>query len=143
MFLTEMLLVLYFLRPWEWNPYEPVCIILMSAIYVQVACLCLLLMVRLAVVVTQAIDKPSGVVTKPYDFYAVTKDDKSPIYCIVSPIYRIVSGVAIRCVNSVLWIFTRFTACPAMTSISLSPFSDVFSPWSLRWSSSHSCSPTS
>ncbi|KIJ91264.1 hypothetical protein K443DRAFT_686171 [Laccaria amethystina LaAM-08-1] len=92
---AECTCVLYFVRPWEWNPYEPVCIILMSAIYVQVACLCLLLMVRLAVVVTQAIDKPSGVVTKPYDFYAVTKDDKSPIYCIVSPIYRIVSGVAI------------------------------------------------
>ena len=138
--LTKMLLVLCFLRPWTWppvNPYEsPAVITLTSAIYVQVACLCLLLMVRFAVVVTEANDEPSGVVTKPFDFYAVTKGDKPPIY-------RIVSGVAIRCVNSVLWIFTRFTACTAMTSISLSPSSDALSPSSLRWSSSHSRSPTS
>ena len=140
--LTEMLLVLCFLRPWTWppdavNPYDSAAVItLFSAIYVQVACLCLLLMVRFAVVVTQAIDEPSGVVTKPCDFYAVTKGNKPPIY-------RIVSGVTIRCVNLVLWIFTRFTACTAMTSTSLSPSSDALSPSSLRWSSSHSRSPTS
>ena len=114
--LTEMLLVL------SVNPYEsPAVITVTSAIYIRVACLCLLLMVRFAVVVTQAIDEPSGVVTKPCDFYAVTKGNKPPIY-------RVVSGVTIRCVNSVLWIFTRFTACTAMTSTSLSPSSDAFSP---------------
>ena len=140
MFLTEMLLVLYFLRPWEWrfDRYDQsATITLTSAIYLQVACLCLLLMIRLAVIVIQAIDKPSGVVTNPFDFYAMTKDSGEP------SIYRIVSGVAIRCVNSVLWIFTRFTACAAMTGIGLSSFSEAFSPLSLRWASSHSRSPTS
>jgi hypothetical protein len=79
-----MLLVLYFLRPWTLplNSYEQSAIItLISAIYAQVVCLCLLLMIRFALIVTQAIDKPSGVVTKPFDFYAMTNgSDKPPIY---------------------------------------------------------------
>ena len=99
--LTEtLLLVLYFLRPWAFSPgpYDmPAFVTLLSALYLQVACLCLLMIVRFAVIVT---DGPSGMVTKPFDFYAVTKGDKPPIY-------RMVAGVAMRCVNSVLWLFRR------------------------------------
>ena len=139
MLLTEMLLVLYCIRPWTLHikSYDlPIVITLISAIYIQVACLCLLLVIRFVVIVIQAVDKPSGVVTKPFDFYAMTKDSNKPA------IYTMVSGVTLRCVNSVLWIFTRFNICTAMIGIGLSSFSDVSSSLPLRWPSSHSRSPT-
>lgn len=93
---AECTFVPYFVQPWSWygkDPYEmpAVTFLVTSAIYVQIACLCLLLMVRFAVIVTQAIDEPSGVVTKPFDFYAMTKGDKPPSL----PIHRIVAGPAI------------------------------------------------
>ena len=135
-----MLLVLYWIRPWTLfiKSYEGSGIItLISATYVQVVCLCLLLVIRFVVIVTQAVDKPSEVVTKPFDFYAMTKDSNKPA------IYTMVSGVAIRYVNSVLWTFTRFTTCAAMTGIGLSSFSNASLSLSLLWPSSHSRSPTS
>ena len=142
MSLTAILLVLYYLRPWAFSirntPYEHATVItLISAVWVQVVCLSMLLVIRFVVIVTQAVDKPSRVVTKPFDFYAMTKDSVKPA------IHAILSGVTMRCVNSVVWIFTRFTACAAMTGIGLSSFSDAFSPLPLRWPSSHSRSPTS
>jgi len=140
MFLTGILPVLYLLEPWSIhiNRYQrDASITLTSAIYVQVVCLCLLLVIRFVVIVIQAVDKPSRVVTKPFDFWAMTKDSDKPA------IYAIVSGVAMRCVNSVVWIFTRLTACAATTGIGLSSFSDASSPLPLRWPSSHSRSPTS
>ncbi|EDR07395.1 uncharacterized protein LACBIDRAFT_327869 [Laccaria bicolor S238N-H82] len=84
---AECTFVPYFVQPWSWygkDPYEmpAVTFLVTSAIYVQIACLCLLLM---------AIDEPSGVVTKPFDFYAMTKGDKPPSL----PIHRIVAGPAI------------------------------------------------
>jgi hypothetical protein len=140
MFLTEMLLVLYFLKPWSFGRYIkyqlPSGITFMCAIFLQVACLCLLWAIRFVVIVTQAVDNPWGIVTKPFDLYAMTKDSDKPA------IYTIVSGVAFRCVNSVLWIFTGLTTCAAMTGIGLSSFSDASLPLSLRWPSSHSRSPT-
>jgi hypothetical protein len=99
MFLTEMSPVLYMLEPWTLHvsPYEQAAFItLISAIYVQVVCLCLLLAIRFVVIVKHAIDKPSGVMTNPFDFYAMAKDRNEPA------LYTMVSGVAIRCVNSVL-----------------------------------------
>jgi hypothetical protein len=131
MFLTEMLLVLYFLRPWSaFSSYlkfqEASFITLKSAIFVQIVCLCLLLVIRFVVIVTHAIDKSWGVVTKPFDFYAMTEDSDHPA------IYTMLSGVAIRCANSVLWIFTRFTTCAAMTGIGLSSSLDAPSSLSLR-----------
>ena len=142
MSLTGILLALYFLQPWAFpirtSPYQHAAsITLISAIWVQVVCLCMLLVIRFVVIVTQAVDKPSRVVTKPFDFYAMTKDSDKPA------IYTMISGVTIRCVNSVVWIFTRFTACAVMTGIGLSSFSDASSPLLLRWPSSHSRSPTS
>jgi len=137
MSLTGILLALYFLKPWtiRISRYQRApAITLISAIYVQVVCLCLLLAIRFVVIVAQAVDKPSRVVTKPFDFYAMS--DKPAISVMVS-------GVAIRCVNSVVWIFTMFTACAATTGIGLSSFSDASSPLPLRWPSSHSRSPTS
>jgi hypothetical protein len=97
MFLTEMLLVLYFLRPWSaFNRYlqyqRSAAITLTSAIFLQVVCLCLLWAIRFVVIVTHAVEKPSGVVTKPFDFYALAKDSKPAIL-------RMISGVAIRCAN--------------------------------------------
>ena len=138
--LTGILLALYFLRPWtiRISRYQRApAITLISAIYVQVVCLCLLLVIRFVVVVTQAVDKSSRVVTKPFDFYALTKDSDKPA------ISAMVSGVAIRCVSSVVWIFTMFTACAATTGIGLSSFSGASSPLPLRWLSSHFLSPTS
>lgn len=141
MFLKEMLLALYFLRPWmprHYLRYEPSSdITLLSAIYVQVVCISLLWVIRFVVILKQAVDKPSGVVTKPFDFYAMTKDSDKPA------IYTMVSGVTIRCVNSVVRIFTRFTTCAATTGIGLFSFSGAPSPLPLHWPSSHSHSPTS
>jgi len=140
MSLTGILLALYFLKPWtiRISRYQQApAITLISAIYVQVVCLCLLLVIRFVVVVTQAVDNFSRVVTKPFDFYALAKDSGKPA------ISAMISGVAIRCVNSVVWIFTMFTACAAMTGIGLSSFSDASSPLPLHWPSSHSRSPTS
>ena len=94
-----MLPALYWLRPWSLptNRYlRPVYITLNSGIYLQAVCLCLLLVIRFVVIVKQAIDKPSGVVTKPFDFYAMGKNSNKPT------IYTMVSGVGIRCVNSIL-----------------------------------------
>ena len=120
------------------TPYQRGAVItLVSAIWVQVVCLCLLLVIRFVVIVTQAVDKPSRALTKPFDFYAMTKDGDKPA------IYTMVSGVVIRCANSVVWIFTKFTACAATTGIGLSSFSDASSPLSLLWLSSHFHSPTS
>ena len=86
--------MLLFLQPWTGNPITPyeqaAFITLASAIWVQVVCLCLLLVIRFVVIVAQAVDKPSRVVTKPFDFYAMTKDSDKPA------IYTMVSGVAIR-----------------------------------------------
>jgi len=97
MSITGRLLLLLFLQPWTGNPITPyeqaAFITLASAIWVQVVCLCLLLVIRFVVIVAQAVDKPSRVVTKPFDFYAMTKDSDKPA------IYTMVSGVTIRCVN--------------------------------------------
>jgi len=137
-----MLLVLFFVRPWgPIGPYlryqKAAAITLFSACYVQVVCLCLLWAIRFVVIVIQAVDEPSGVVTKPFDFYALATNTKPAIYTLIS-------GVSIRCVNSVRWmIFTGFTACAAMTDIGLSSLSDASSLLSLRWPSSYFCSPTS
>jgi hypothetical protein len=136
-----MLLVLFLVRPWRpIGPYlryqKSAFITLWSAIYVQVVCLCLLWAIRFVVIVIQAVDKPSGVVTKPFDFYALATDSKPAIYTIIS-------GVSIRCANSVRWIFTGFTTCAAMTDIGLSFFSDASSLLSLRWPSSHFRTQTS
>ena len=133
--------MLYVLRPWtiiRYSSYrEAGGISLTSAVWVQVVCLCLLWVIRFVVIIKQAVDKPSGVVTKPFDFFALADDSNKPA------IYTWVSGVTLRCANSVLWIFTRFTTCAAMTGIGLSSSSDAPSPLSSRWPSSHSRSPTS
>jgi hypothetical protein len=102
MFLTEMLLVLYFLKPWRPNlrhylSYEGSAVItLTSAIFVQVVCLCLLWVIRFVVIIKQAVDKPSEVVTKPFDFFALADDSNKPA------IYTWVSGVTLRYANFVL-----------------------------------------
>ena len=140
-FLTEMSLVLSLVQPWRvvalYLPGQrPTVITLVSAIYVQVVCLCLLWAIRFVVIVIQAVDKPSVVVTKPFDFYALATDSKPAIYTIIS-------GIPIRCANSLRWIFTGFTTCAAMTDIGLSALSDASSSLSLRWSSSRFRTPTS
>jgi len=109
MFLTGILLVLYFMRPWDWRSigrYDTSSyIIFFCAVNVQAVCLCILLMIRVAVIVTLAMDKSSGVVTKPFDFFAMTNE------CSKIPIYGLVSGFSVRCgVSSVLLIFARLTA---------------------------------
>jgi len=95
-----MLLVLALVAPWEPFPFQlryekPAFITLISVCYVQVVCLCLLWVIRFVVVVIQAVDKPSGVVTKPFDFYALATDTKPAIYTLIS-------GVSIRWADSVL-----------------------------------------
>jgi len=136
-----MLLVLSLIQPWRpIGPYlhyqKSAFITLLSAIYVQVVCLCLLWVIHFVVIVIQAIDKPLGVVTKPFNFYSLATESKPAIYTIFS-------GVSIRCANSVRWIFTGFTTCSAMTDIGLSFLSDASSLLSLWWPSSHFCMPTS
>jgi len=107
-FLTERLLVLFFVRPWRpIGPYlryqEAAAITLFSACYLQVVCLCLLWVIRFVVIVIQAVDELSGVLTKPFDFYALATNSKPAIYTIIS-------GVSIRCANSVPWMI--FTGSP-------------------------------
>ena len=136
-----MFLVLYEVQPWRpIGPYlryqKSAVITLFSANYVEVVCLCLLWAIRFVVIVIQAVDKPSGVVTKPFDFYALATDSKPAIYTIIS-------GVSIRYANSVRWIFIGFTTCPAMTDIGLSSLSDASSLLSLPWPCSHFHTPTS
>jgi len=89
-----MLLVLLLVRPWRpIGPYfgyqKGAVITLVSVSYVQVVCLCLLWAIRFVVIVIQAVDKPSGVVTKPFDFYALATNSKPAIYTIIS-------GISIR-----------------------------------------------
>jgi len=108
MFLTEMLLVLALVAPWKPIPpyfrYEKPAVITLTAVcYIQVVCLCLLWAIRFVVTVIQAVDKLSGVVTKPFDFYALATNSKPAIYTIIS-------GVSIRCANSVTWMI--FTGSP-------------------------------
>jgi len=136
-----MLLVLYEVQPWRpigpFLRYQKSAVItLFSMMYVQAVCICLLWAIHFVVIVIQAIDEPSGVVIKPFDFYALATDTKPAIYAIIS-------GVSIRCANSVRWIFTGFTACTAMTDIGLSSPSDASSLLSLRWPCSHFRTPTS
>ena len=132
--------MLFWLKPWSlrFSPYQRSAFItLISAIYVQVVCLCLLLVIRFVVIVAQAFHKPLGLVTNPFDFYALTKDSDKP------GLFTTVSGVAFRCVDSCTLYYPQGSQhAKAMTSIGLSSFSDASSPLSLRWPSSHMRSPT-
>ena len=102
-----MSLVFSILKPWtlKFNRYEMSSyIVLYCAIYVQTACLCILLMIRFGVNVENAIDKPSAALAKPFDFFAMSNGD--------SNIDRLIDRLrsrSLRCVGFVFWIFARFT----------------------------------
>jgi hypothetical protein len=103
----NMSLVLYVLRPWTLiiNRYDMSnFVVLVCAIYVQTACLCILLIIRFGVIVANVIDKPSAALAKPFDFFAMANDD--------STINRLIDRLhsrSFRCVSFVLWRFARFT----------------------------------
>jgi hypothetical protein len=103
-----MSLVFLILQPWTWtiDRYEMSSfIILTCAIWIQTACLCILLIIRFAVIVANVIDKPSAGLAKPFDFFAMSNDD--------SNIDRIIDRLhsnSFRFVIFGLWIFARFTA---------------------------------
>jgi len=102
-----MSLVLSVLRPWTWtfDRYEMSSfILLVCAIYVQTACLCILLLIRFGVIVANVIDKPSAALAKPFDFFAMSNGD-STIDRLIDRLY----SRSFRCVSFVLWIFARFT----------------------------------
>ena len=72
--------MLYFLRPWTWkvDSYQvSSLIVFICAIYVQTTCLCILLLIRFAVIVAYVIDKPSAALTKPFDFFAMSNGDST------------------------------------------------------------------
>jgi hypothetical protein len=103
----NMSLVFSILKPWtlKFNRYEmSTYIVLYCAIYVQTACLCILLLIRFAVNVENVIDKPSAALAKPFDFFAMSNGD--------SQIDRLIDRLrsrSLRCVGFVLSIFARFT----------------------------------
>ena len=122
MFLTGTPLVFCFLHPWVWHinrHSRAVEIVAITAIYVQAVCLCILLMIRFAVIATQVIDKPTAAVSKPFDFLAMAKESHKTC------LYGLVSEYSLRCVSFVVWIFARLTACAAGTGIGFSYFSDA------------------
>jgi len=139
-FLTETFPVLFWLRPWNlrFSPYQRSAFItLIAAIYVQVVCLSLLLVIRFVVIVAQAFHKPLGLVTNPFDFYALTKDGDKPGF------FTRPSEVAFRCVAFCTLYYSQSSRlAAAMISTGLSSFSDASLPLSLRWPSSHTRSPT-
>ena len=103
----NMSLVLSVLKPWtyKFDRYEMSSVILLvCAIYVQTACLCILLMIRFGVIVANVIDKPSAALAQPFDFFAMSNGD--------STIDRLIDRLhsrSFRCVGFVLWIFAQFT----------------------------------
>jgi hypothetical protein len=103
----NMSLALSVLRPWTWpfDPYEASSYYLfVCAIYVQTACLCILLLIRFGVIVANVIDKPSAALAKPFDFFAMANGD-STIDRLVDRLY----SRSFRYVGFVLWIFAWFT----------------------------------
>jgi len=88
------------MQPWYWRIhryYFTESIILTCAVWVEAVCLCLLLMIRFAVIVTNLIREPSTALAKPFDLFAMTKDEKT----IDKMINRLHSGSSFRCVK--LW----------------------------------------
>jgi hypothetical protein len=103
----NMLLVLCLLQPWTWT-FD--CygvsgfIFLACGLYIQTACLCILLLIRFAVIVANIIDKPSAALAKPFDFFAMSNGGKN----IDRMIDRLHSR-SFRSVDLVLWIFAQLT----------------------------------
>ena len=80
-------------------------IVLICAIWVQTICLCVLLMIRFAVIIANVIDKPSAALAKPFNFFAMSNSD-SHIDRMIDRLY----SRSLRCVGFVLWIIARFTS---------------------------------
>ena len=106
-YVPNMSLVFFLLQPWTWNfdRYEMSGYIVVScAIWIETACLCLLLLIRFAVIVANVIDKPSAALAKPFDFFDMSNSNSN----IDRMIDRLHSR-SFRCACFVLWIFARFT----------------------------------
>jgi hypothetical protein len=101
------MLLVFWMTPWSWkvDRYDmSSSIILTCAIWVETVCLCILLIIRFAVIVANIIDKPSAGLAKPFDFFAMSNDDSN-----VDRIIDRLHSRPFRCVSFVLWIFARFT----------------------------------
>ena len=78
-------LVFFLLRPWTWNLefyYMSSTILLSCAIWLETACLCILLLICFAVIVANVMDNLSAALAQPFDFFARSNDD-SNINCLI------------------------------------------------------------
>jgi hypothetical protein len=77
---SNMSPVFSLLNPWIWNfdRYEMSGYIVLScAIWIETASLCVLLLIRFAVIVGNVIDKPSAALAKPFDFFDMSNSDSN------------------------------------------------------------------
>ena len=75
-----MSLVFCLLKPWTWtfDSYaRPSYIVLSCAIWAETACLCILLLIRFAVIVANVMDESSAALAEPFDFFAMSNGDSN------------------------------------------------------------------
>ena len=132
--------MLYMTRPWSWriHRYDYTAFITFTcAVWVEAICLCLLLLIRSTVIVTNLIREPSTALAKPFDLFSMSNDRKA-IDRMINRLHS-GSGSSFRCVRFMLCPFARVHRFVAMEGLGSSPLSKASASLSSRYYSSHPC----